>query len=102
MLENFLKKIGVKGYDELTQEEKAVYQQYQEVLTKQVTVDDIKSFIKAQIDTILISLSDYDNPAKKDIYLKARLRDMMMIKALLESPDKAKENLKNVIKNLNE
>jgi hypothetical protein len=102
MLQQFLNKLGVKGYEDLNQEEKQVFQQYQEVLTKEVTVADIKTLVKNQIDAILISMAEYSNDSRKEMYLKARLRDMMMIKALLEAPDKAKENLKQVIKGLYE
>lgn len=53
LLEKFLKKKGIEKPEDLTQEEKKVFDEWQIILGKEeLTLDDVKTFCQSQIDVI--------------------------------------------------
>ena len=97
MLDKLLEKLGISGYDELNKEEKEVYAKMQEALGKQITLDDVKTFLNGEVSRLEFQLLDYNNEPKKDLFLKSRLRNYKMLLAFITGNDKVKENIKSMI-----
>lgn len=96
-LHNLLEKLNL-SYDKLTAEEKKTYEQWSQILTqKEVTIDDLKKFLPSYIDRLEYDLNSYDNSEKKDLYLKAAIRNAKMMLAFITGPEKRREWLEKHI-----
>lgn len=86
-------------YDELSEEEKKTLEQYEETLSiPEITIDDVKTFIPAEIARIVQELENYRNSEKKEIYLKARLRNMRALEVYVLQPERDRARLKKELK----
>lgn len=100
-LNNLLNKLGIKSVVDLNEEEKKTYQQWQQVLDKkEITTKEIKEFIEGQISIFTEQLLSYKNTERKDIYLKAQLRNFRTLLAFINSPEINKAFLENYLKNI--
>ena len=85
MLDKIFKKLGIKDWSELTQAEKEQIKNWEKLLEEaKITDDKVKDFLKQQILLIEEELCQPDNSVKKDLYLKARLRNYRSLLNLLE------------------
>jgi hypothetical protein len=99
-LNQLLEKLGIK-YEDLTDEEKQTYENWSNVLTTpDVTIDDLKKFLPVYIAQLQQEQNDYQNNEKKDLYLKACIRNAQMIQAFILGPEKQREWLQNNINKL--
>ena len=104
--DDILSKIGVK-YEDLTTAERGTLNQWMQALqSNQLTVEMVKSFVGNLRDTIennLIQEPEFNYilffkvPNRKQILLKARLKNIMLFDAFLSTPEKAKRALKQQI-----
>ncbi|MCK5061768.1 hypothetical protein KAR28_04405 [Candidatus Parcubacteria bacterium] len=93
IIADILKKLGLK-FEELTEEEKKTWEQYETVLSQpERTLDDLKGFIGSEKTKLMNSLTDYKNSKERDIYLKARYRNIEVLEAFIVSPDNQKSQL---------
>jgi len=100
MIKEVLEKIGLK-YDDLSKVELETFHSWEEALVKsQVTVESIRKYIKAMRDSVEQELTVSNIKTKQDIFLKARLRNYMLIEAYLSTPEKAKEALDRAVAGL--
>lgn len=100
MISNLLEKFGLK-HEELNVAERETLDNWLKVLSeKQLTVEGVKEYIRKMIDGVEMELVGSDIPKTKDLFLKARLRNYLLLAAFLESPDKAKKALENQLKNI--
>jgi hypothetical protein len=96
-LSQLLEKLGLK-YEDLTEEEKKTYTQWHEVLSQsEVTIDDLKKFIPAQIEQLEDQQNDYKNSKEKDLFLKAQIRNLKMIHAFILGPEQRRKWLEDHI-----
>lgn len=94
LLQKILDHAGVKSYEELTPAEKETYHNWEEALKqRQVTIETIKENISAMKNGIEQELSAHDLDPKQDLFLKARLRNYLLLEAFLQSPEKAEKAL---------
>lgn len=110
MLSNLLEKHGVK-YEDLNATEKETYHQWEQLLSKnELTLQNVKDFIPRLAEAVQRELTDLKETTsfwaflfgwKKDFYLKARLRNYLMIQDFLSSPDKDKKYIEQSIQNIN-
>ena len=99
ILEKLSKQYGKKiVWEDLDADEKRTFQQWESVLNKAVTVEDIRNFIASQIDQIEREWVNADNSDKKDAVLKARLTNYKMLLAFIAGPERAREYLESEIK----
>jgi len=105
-MEELLTKLGMK-YDELNQDEKATLSGWMEALqTNALTSDKIKQSITAMKFSVESELIDTPEhiffifPNRKQILLKARLKNYMLIEAFLTSPERAKAAIEQAILSL--
>ena len=97
-LDDILEKRGL-SYDSLTAEEKQTYHQMQEALNRgDLTLTRVKDAIAEMMDGVTKDLVDEPEYIQvfifkvrnlKNLYLKARLKNYILIDALLTSPEKA-------------
>ena len=99
VLENILKRINPDlDYEQLTEDERSTLLTMSETLQKgELTVSGLKDFISQIKYSLENELTKHDLDPKQDIYLKARLRNMMLIEAFLIAPEKAKEAIERQI-----
>ena len=100
MIDKLLEEAGVK-YDTLSASELETLHTWEEALAKsQITVESVRKYIRTMRDAVEQELAVSDLNLKQDIFLKARLRNYMLLEAYLSTPEKAKEALDRAIAGL--
>lgn len=93
MIDKILQKYGLT-YDDLTTAEKATLDTWVKALQqKQITVSVVKKHIHEMKESVERELTQIGHESKQDIFLKARLRNYMLLEAFLATPEKAREAL---------
>jgi hypothetical protein len=102
-MDELLGKLGMK-YDDLNQSEKETLSKWMESLqTNALTTEKIKEGVqsmKFSVETELIDTPEhilFIFPNRKQILLKARLRNYMLLEAFLTSPERAKQAIEQAI-----
>jgi len=97
LLDELLEKVGLK-YEDLNQIEKETLNTWMEALQKgQLSVERIKEYITSMREAVEQELAKADLGSKQDTFLKARLRNYMLLDAFLTTPEKAKQQIENAI-----
>ena len=81
-----------KQYNELSPIAQATYDRWEKILSAgPITIENLKTFLESEKEAIIKDLasSRYETNLREDMFLKARLNDILIILALLESPQKA-------------
>lgn len=107
MLEEFLKQRGLK-YEDLNAVEKETYAKMAESLgASQITPERLKDYIsqmKYSVEEQLTNEPEYIQMFifkvrnDKNIFLKARLKNYLLLEAFLNSPDRAKKMIESTLK----
>lgn len=93
MLDDLLKKFGLK-YEDLIEEERETINSWIGALEQNaLTLEKVREFIRSMRDSVEDELTKTGFNSKQDLFLKARLRNYKLIEALLDSPEKAKKAL---------
>jgi len=99
MIQKILDKLGVK-YEELSHSEKETFKEYDVVLSApEIEIKDIGRFIADQRLSISKQLSSYKNSKDKDLFLKARMRNIDLLEAFIVTPADNKTRLLTELKN---
>ncbi len=100
MMNEILEKWGVK-YEDLNAMEKETLNKMLEDLSKtQLTLDKVKTYLATMRDSVEQELTKTGLNSKQDLFLKARLRNYMLLEAFLSTPEKAKQALEQAMKGL--
>lgn len=100
MFDRILEKVGLK-YEDLNSAEKQTLQEWMQQLSdKKLTVDDVKAYIRAMIESVEGELTDTSHNSKQDLFLKARLKNYILLEAFIDSPEKAKKALASQLESL--
>lgn len=67
---------------------------------KSLTIDDIKKHIGQMKVSVERELSDPNLDKNKDLFLKARLKNYLLLEALFAQTEKARAELDNYLKNI--
>jgi len=98
LLDKLLNKRGIKKTDELTQEERAVYENYERVLKGGViSIEDIKKFCDTQIK-IIEGKCDGVTPLTN--MQQACMHVYLSILKMLDAPEKERETLERYLTQL--
>jgi hypothetical protein len=90
-MDEILKKYGLK-YEDLNATEKETLNTWLVALQQgQLTIDKIKDYLKTMRDGVEQELTKIGHENKQDIFLKARLRNYMLLEAFLETPERAQK-----------
>lgn len=96
-MDKLLEKVGLK-YEDLSVVEKETLNTWMEALQKgQLSVEKIKGYIGSMREAVEQELAKADLGSKQDLFLKARLRNYMLLDGFLTTPEKAKEQIENAI-----
>jgi hypothetical protein len=97
---NLLDNFGIE-YDQLNPAEKETLQEWQKALEKnQITLKDVKGYVSNLIEAVQKELADIREATsfwtylfgwKKDFYIKARLKNYLMLHDFLTGPEKARK-----------
>jgi len=99
LLDLFLKKKGIKGYEELTAEERKIFDVWNKELEgKPVTTEDLAKFLKEQQIIVISEFEDFQNPPNKDLFLKVYSRLCRQLISYIEKPEKVKTLREEAIK----
>lgn len=99
-MDDLLKLFGVKdlSYDQLTPAERATFHTWVDNLKKNsLSVTDIHGYIQQLRDAVETELTKPNITPRDDIFLKARLRNLMLLDSMLSLPAKAEQLLKRQV-----
>lgn len=87
MLQDFLKKLGVKSYDELNPEEKATYKQWEEALSgRKLTDKDVQEWLERELSEAVTHVTETNLSEEDEIFRKMEIRFIKKITNFLNSP----------------
>ncbi len=100
MIDELLTKVNLK-YEDLNSSEKETLNVWMEALQKgQLSVEKIKEYISAMREAVENEVAKSDLGSKQDLFLKARLRNYLLLESFLSTPAKAKEQIENAISSM--
>ena len=90
-MDEILKKYGLK-YEDLNVVERETLNTWLTALKQgQLTLDKIKDYVSAMRDSVETELTKIGHESKQDIFLKARLRNYMLLEGFLSTPERAEK-----------
>jgi len=109
MYNEILRKYGLKFEDLNAVERETLNTMLQSIQKNEVTIDKIKQYIALMKDAVSQELEDepeyirillfkFEN--KKQVFLKARLRNYRLLYSMLETPERAKKALHEALTNI--
>jgi len=99
-MDDILKKYGLK-YEDLNPTEKETLNTWLTALKQgQLTLDKIKDYISAMRDSVESELTKIGHENKQDIFLKARLRNYMLLEGFLSTPERAEKMMEKSLSGL--
>lgn len=102
VLSKVKERLGVDGVDQLSAAERQTYLKYEQILTKKFEVSDIANILRSEIrrlEDLLIpdNISDMFgttiNHPKRDLWLKARIKNYRDLLRMIEEPERNKKQL---------
>jgi len=99
-INTFLQKLGIKGYDELSPQERQTYDQYQQLMEREVTLDDLKKMIPTLISMLDEQLLNPENSKETDLFLKARIKNLRDLNAFITLPERNRKALQATFESL--
>lgn len=102
LLGRYLDKQGVADVTQLSEEEKATYEKWQEVLSAEVTLETVVKFLEDQLPKLDKDLREAvkQGEDRKAILITARIENYNDLKAVIAAPDRNREKLAAFITNL--
>ena len=101
MLEKFLKKIGVKSYEELNADEKATYNEWEQALQgRKLTDKDVSNFLEDELSMAVTRVTEVNLSKEDEMFRKAEIRLIKKILTFLNGPKVEKEFAKKAIEQL--
>jgi hypothetical protein len=98
ILDKFLKKIGVKSYEELNEEEKNTYKDWEASLQgRQITEEDYRRFLESELDTAVSRLTEVNLSKEDEVFRKVEVRLIKKIINFLDMPKVEKAILEKQI-----
>ena len=91
MFTQILESIGVKDFEDLTSQEQETLRAWVDKVEKaQITLDDVKKGVGLMREVVEAELVKVETTGRKDLFLKARLKNLILIETILTRPDKAR------------
>lgn len=104
LLRRYREKQGVAELTELTAEERATYEQWEAILTKELTLDNLRDFLVKQQHTLSKELREAveGGNERKALRIVARLDNYETLATFIEEPAKNREQLIKQLTSLTE
>lgn len=95
LLVRLLKKLGVEDYSDLTDIEKATYKQWEEILAKDVKIEDVSKFLDTQIKRLNRELREAvkEGDDRLALNISAKIDNFETIVLFIREPLEAKKRL---------
>lgn len=94
LIEKIFKKRGIADANDLSEEEKRDFDNWQKILSKDtLTIEDLRQFLQNQIDVITGKWQDYSLENTKKAEMIAYFTCYKTILQVLDSPKQAREQL---------
>ncbi|MCK4500487.1 hypothetical protein KAU11_08310 [Candidatus Babeliales bacterium] len=98
-LSQFLKNIGVGSFEELTEEEKTTYKEWESSLNgRQITDAEVRQFLDIKLEEATAKLITEKLGEREDIFLKMKIDFIRNLNIFLDAPKHEKEQVENLIK----
>ena len=99
-IDEWLKKLGINSFDELDRPgEKDQYFKLLEIAEKgKITLDDVKKHIHSMRQAVEFALATEKLGKNEDLFLKARLKNYILLESLFERPERAKDMIESYTK----
>lgn len=92
LLTKYLNKLGIEDPNSLSSEEKATFEGWQQVLSKEkLTIEDVQAFLKSQIDTIELKWRDLNAPNEKKAELIPYHTVYKLLQVAIDAPQAARQ-----------
>ena len=99
ILRRYLDKLKIKDATELTTAEKATYDKWVEVFSKEVTVKDVITFLKSEIERLRVA-REQDTRSELDESYRLRILNYKSLLAVVEKPEREKRQLEAAIESI--
>jgi|SRR3990167_10424948 len=100
MIDELLEKVGLK-YEDLSSVEKETLNTWVDTLQKgQLSLEKVRDYVSSMKQAVEQELAKADLGTKQDTFLKARLRNYMLLESLFTTPEKAQEQIENAIQGM--
>jgi hypothetical protein len=100
LLSKYLEKIGVKNYNDLSEEEKKTYREWEEALSgRSLTEHEVNTFLHSELEEGIAKLTKTLTGDREDIFLKMKVEFIRSLLTFLDTPKREKETVERVITN---
>ncbi len=99
ILIRLLKARGIEDYTKLSPTERKTFDDYEKIFAKDISIEDIKTFLAAEI-VRLRDILEVENTPENAHVIKARLINYKALQAVILAPDRAKISLEKHIEAL--
>ena len=89
-MDKILERLNLNYSDLSSAERETLHSWMQSLETNELTIEKIRDYILAMRDAVEQELSKTEHNSKQDIFLKARLRNYMLLECFLSTPERAK------------
>jgi len=90
LIDDILEKVGLK-YEDLTSSERETLHSWLNILSRnQLTIERVRDYISSMRSNVEQKLCETGHDSKQDLYLKARLKNYILLEAFLSTPEKAR------------
>ena len=102
LLAKYLNKLGLSDYRELSQVERATYEEWERVLSKEVRIDDVSKFIKGQVDMLQKELMQAvkEGEDRDALQITAKIENYEAIVSFIDEPEQRRKALFQEIESL--
>ena len=98
ILDTYLKKLNVKSYLDLNEEERKTFRVWEDALNgRRITDEEIQSFFASELTDATSKVIHERAGSKDDIFLKVKIDFLIKITALLNAPKVERKMLENAI-----
>jgi len=97
MMDEILSKFGLK-YGDLEKDEKETLKTWMEALSKnELNLEKVREYLSSMRSSVEQELTKVGHNTKEDIFMKARLRNYMLLEAFLSTPERAKKAIEQAL-----
>lgn len=100
MIDEILERLGLDEKELSQAEQDSLSSMYNDLQKSQVTVESIRESIASMKNAVENELSVHDVNDSHDVFLKARLRNYLLLESFISTPEKAKRLLESRLASL--
>ncbi len=98
-ISEIFERLGIKGFDELREDERKVYLAWQEILHKpDVTIEDLRKILPIELEKANTELRSHENSEKKDAFYKAYCTILSTLTTIITAPERDRKALEQQLK----